>query len=133
VAGFVLARITHQVIGGTLELTALGAAFPIAALDFIADELFRKVRGSNGNKVIATSDTAIYITLFVVTPAGNLTHLLLGLLPIVALLVLLQTIQSLTHPAVPSRATGELVRWLHESGKIRRAVSLARKRERNPG
>ena len=105
-------RIEGMDIGGTVRSTATGAVFPVLMFAIIAEERLRGVAGLAGDKLVVTCVAAITAVLFIATPAGNLTHLSLGVLSFVACLGLLSQFQNLTHPAVPSAATRTLVRWL---------------------
>ncbi len=87
---------------------------PVLALYLIAREFSTALPRSGQYKLIEISFNVIHIALFIATPAGNLTHLLLGLLTICVLLGLQGALQTLTHPAVPSEATRKLVGSLHD-------------------
>jgi len=114
VGGFTFCRIQKKDIGETLVLITIGVLLPVPALHGVASELFTVVPRPGQYKLIAISPIIIHSALFFATPAGNLTHLLLGLITILVLLAAQRDLQTLTHPAVSSDATAKLVGLLHD-------------------
>lgn len=112
-AGFWVARFEDQDIGNTAAWVALGTAVPTLV---VAESAARLTRIDWTTLSFAVF-TGISFALFIATPAGNLTHLLLGLVTISALLLGLQAIETPTHPALPSAGTARLVRFLHQFRK----------------